>query len=155
MANDYWYRRVWKVLDAKGESGLIIQADNEFWLEPQRVNGSVDPVYYEVKFEPGKLDDVWEGTRLFPLGVANPTLAQKLPPFSSTSKKKYMDTALNTATGATGLTVRLEGVLKKAPEVACFYVFPDATNAGRDWLVIDVKDGTTMKQDGTAHGDPK
>ena len=162
MDEDYWYRRVWKILDAAGDAGFLLEADNEFWLEPQHVSGTDKPRFYEVKFEPKKMNPQWTGTVLFPLGVRNPELKvagpnppDKLPPFDAISKAQYMETADQSTYGADSRTIRLEGTVGTTEDVACFYVFPSATTAGRDWIVVNVMDGSKVKQDGTAHGDPK
>jgi hypothetical protein len=153
---EHWWQRVWKILDAKGAAGLPIAEGNEFWLEPKDIDG--ETVFYYVRFEDGGMLDLWKDVRLFPVGTRAPQAT--LDPWDGANgplKLQYMAKAQEIAQADdVDITERLEGVIGSgsAREVVRFFSLPGASG-GRDWLIIDITAKGHLKQDGTAHGNPK
>jgi len=158
MSDELFWRRLWTLRDAAGQAGAALYTGNAFWLEPH-FSGNGDLAYCDLRFDQGMMDPRWR-TQLRPAGMSslpNPLL----PVWNSTDaavRKRYMSVALGIAADANvSMFRRLEGYFDPTgqPELARLFVLSGAQPDGRDWLILDLTNGSRDLQDGTGHGDSR
>lgn len=162
MYGNWWWNKHWLVRDA-GLIGDVVKCHGqygEFWLEPNDASGNPSFFWIRCGDTGSGMHSCWQHSYVYLVGVTEPSIGM-LPAWDGT--KPDIQAAYQAAAskvrklGGNPYTARLEGHIyyDNDWEIIRLFCFQGIQADGNDWIVIDARVGeATVREDGTAHGDP-